>query len=193
MVKSKKIEQAQVLLAELGDAPVTPAMLTQGRQLLQSRHEYEVVRLWEQPTDAFLNSPGLLPLAVLTQTPDKAETLRQVAAQTEAIENTREQSNVVAAAAILAGLLLERSFINRVLRKEIMQQSVIYQDIKDEGRLEESQSLVLRQLTRRLGEIPAELRSQIEGLSLEQTEALGEALLDFTERGDLDLWLRINQ
>ncbi len=45
-----------------------------------------------------------------------------------------------------------------------MQQSVIYQDIKDEGRvegreegrLEESQSLVLRQLNRRIGEIPAE-------------------------------------
>ncbi|PZD70446.1 hypothetical protein C1752_12229 [Acaryochloris thomasi RCC1774] len=71
---------------------------------------------------------------------------------------------MVAAAAILAGLSLERSFINRVLRKEIMQQSVIYQDIKDEGRvegreegrLEESQSLVLRQLNRRIGEIPAE-------------------------------------
>nr|WP_110989010.1 DUF4351 domain-containing protein [Acaryochloris thomasi] len=33
------------------------------------------------------------------------------------------------------------------------------------------------------------MKSQIQSLTLEQTEALGEALLDFTERGDLVRWL----
>ncbi|MGF1601622.1 MAG: DUF4351 domain-containing protein [Thermosynechococcaceae cyanobacterium] len=49
-----------------------------------------------------------------------------------------------------------------------------------------------RQLTQqRIGHVNSEVRSQIEGLSLEQTEALGEALLlDFTERADLVEWLR---
>ncbi|PZD70445.1 hypothetical protein C1752_12228 [Acaryochloris thomasi RCC1774] len=51
-----------------------------------TRHEYEVVRLWEQPTEAFLNSPGLLPFAVLTQTSDKARTLQQVAARSDVME-----------------------------------------------------------------------------------------------------------
>ncbi|NEO95963.1 MAG: Rpn family recombination-promoting nuclease/putative transposase, partial [Moorea sp. SIO3G5] len=37
-----------------------------------TRHEFEVIRLWEQSTQAFLESTGLLPLAVLTQTPDPA-------------------------------------------------------------------------------------------------------------------------
>ncbi|MGB7414698.1 MAG: DUF4351 domain-containing protein [Thermosynechococcaceae cyanobacterium] len=64
---------------------------------------------------------------------------------------------------------------------------------KDEGRVEGNQSLVLRQLTRRLGEISPAVRSQIEGLSLEQTEALGEALLDFEELGDLLGWLKREQ
>ncbi len=39
--------------------------------------------------------------------------------------------------------------------------------------------LVLRLLTRRVGELPQEVRSRIETLSLEQLENLGEALLDF--------------
>lgn len=40
------------------------------------RCEFEVIRLWEQPTQPFLKSVGLLPLAVLTDTPDQAQTLR---------------------------------------------------------------------------------------------------------------------
>ncbi|MGB7414259.1 MAG: DUF4351 domain-containing protein [Thermosynechococcaceae cyanobacterium] len=59
--------------------------------------------------------------------------------------------------------------------------------------LDGDRSFVLLQLTRRLGEISPEVRSQIEGLSLEQTEALGEALLDFVERVDLVNWLKGNQ
>lgn len=50
-------------------------------------------------------------------------------------------------------------------------------------------SLILRQLTRRVGEIPDTLQSQIDGLSLAQLEALGEALLDFVRLPDLEAWL----
>jgi predicted transposase/invertase (TIGR01784 family) len=66
------------------------------------RTEFEVIRIWEQPTEAFLESTGLLPLAVLTQTPDKAQTLRQVAAKVDAIQEKRVQSNIAASAGILA-------------------------------------------------------------------------------------------
>ncbi|PZD70436.1 hypothetical protein C1752_12219 [Acaryochloris thomasi RCC1774] len=166
-----------------------------------TRHEFEVIRLWEQPTEPFLNSAGLLPLAVLTQAQDKAQILRQVSARVEAIEDKRAQSNVTASAAILAGLSLDRNTIYKVLRQDIMKQSVIYQDIQQEGEqrgeqtgaLKGERSLVLRLLARRIGEIPAELRSQIQSLSLEQTEALGEALLDFTERSDLTNWLKSHE
>jgi predicted transposase/invertase (TIGR01784 family) len=155
-----------------------------------TRHEFEVVRLWEQPTQLFLESTGLLPLAVLTATPDAAQTLRQVAASVDEISEKRVQSNVAASAGILAGLLLKRDVINQILRRDIMQQSVIYQDIKDEGRQEGEQSLVLRQLSRRIGEVSSERKSQIQGLSLSQLESLGEALLDFTKSDDLDEWMR---
>ncbi len=70
-----------------------------------------------------------------------------------------------------------------------MQQSVIYQDILQEGEERGERSLILRQLTRRIGELSPEMRSQIQALSLPQLEALGEALLDFTKPEDLDEWM----
>jgi predicted transposase YdaD len=59
----------------------------------------------------------------------------------------------------------------------------------ERGKQEQGQTLVLRQLQRRVGEIPQEVREQIQALSLEQLEALGEALLDFTAFEDLRDWL----
>ncbi len=50
-------------------------------------------------------------------------------------------------------------------------------------------SLILRQLTRRVGALSEGLQSQVERLSLPQLEALGEALLDFTGLADLEQWL----
>jgi predicted transposase/invertase (TIGR01784 family) len=166
------------------------------------RYEFEVIRLWEQPTEPFLEATGLLPLAVLSKTQDKAQTLRQVAAKVDAIPDMRVQSNVAASAGILAGLILEKGFINQVLRREIMQQSVIYQEILQEGEqkgrqegeqsgaLKEAQSLILRQLVRRYSDLSPTMKSQIQALSLTLLESLGEALLDFTSVDDLRGWLQ---
>ena len=160
-------------------------------------HEFEVIRLWEQPLEVFLSTPGLLPFAALSRVTDRPEALRQVATQLDAIKNRRMQSNVTAAAAILAGLVLERGMIQQILRREIMQESVIYQDILQEGlqkgRQEEGRSLILLQLTRKFGEVPPDVGSQIERLSLTQLEALGEALLDFSTLQELTSWLDNNR
>lgn len=61
---------------------------------------------------------------------------------------------------------------------------------REEGREEEARSLVLRLLNRRVGAIPDMLLSQIQALSLEQLEELGEALLDFRAIADLEQWLK---
>ncbi|MDX2228508.1 MAG: DUF4351 domain-containing protein [Leptolyngbyaceae cyanobacterium bins.349] len=67
-----------------------------------------------------------------------------------------------------------------------------YQDILEEGRQEGRQegerSLILRLLTRQVGELSAEMRSHINTLSLEQLENLGEALLEFNAIADLEQW-----
>ncbi|MEA5601747.1 DUF4351 domain-containing protein [Nostoc sp. UHCC 0252] len=61
---------------------------------------------------------------------------------------------------------------------------------KQEGKQEGEQALVLRQLQKRVGELPDEVRERIQSLSLEQLEALGEALLDFSAIADLLNWLQ---
>ena len=60
---------------------------------------------------------------------------------------------------------------------------------RTEGRTEEAKSLVLKQLDRLIGSIALETAAKIRALPLEQVEQLGEALLDFSDRADLDKWL----
>ncbi|NEU75301.1 DUF4351 domain-containing protein [Hassallia byssoidea VB512170] len=55
------------------------------------------------------------------------------------------------------------------------------------------QELVLRLLQRRVGELPEEVTKEVQALSREQLESLGEALLDFTEIDDLLRWLRAHR
>jgi predicted transposase/invertase (TIGR01784 family) len=160
-------------------------------------HHFEVIRLWEQPTELFLAVPGLLPFAVLSQTEQPAEVLREVARQVETISDKRLQSNVAAATAVLAGLSLDKDVIQSILRRDMMRESVIYQDIKQEGwqegrqegLVEGERTLVFRLLDRKLGTLPSEIRSTVNTLSLLQLEALGEALLDFGSIDDLSQWL----
>ncbi|MEH1919130.1 DUF4351 domain-containing protein [Nostoc sp.] len=60
---------------------------------------------------------------------------------------------------------------------------------KEEGRQERKENLILRLLNRRIDEIDASLIGRIKGLSIEQLENLGEALLDFSSVADLETWL----
>ena len=60
---------------------------------------------------------------------------------------------------------------------------------RQEGRTEEGQALILRQLTRRVGNVPIETEIRVKALSLVQLEDLGEALLDFAKIEDLLAWL----
>jgi predicted transposase/invertase (TIGR01784 family) len=167
----------------------------------QLYHEFQVVRLWEQPTELFFQCPGLLPFAALSQTSDRASVLQQVAQSIDELRDRQQQSNLSAATGILAGLVLDRQVIRRVLRRELMQESVIYQELREEARqevrleerLEGERSLILRLLTRKVGELPDSVRSQIAALPVDQLESLGEALLDFRTIADLDAWLRRQQ
>jgi predicted transposase YdaD len=74
-----------------------------------------------------------------------------------------------------------------------LKQTRVYQQGREEGREEGEQSLILRQLSRCIGELPDTLRDQIIALPLESLEELGEALLDFEEIEDLQDWLLAHQ
>jgi predicted transposase/invertase (TIGR01784 family) len=162
-------------------------------EIENTRHQFEVIRLWEQPASIFLESPGLYPFASLAQTDEPESILRSVAVRIEEIEGRKVQADLAATASILAGLVLDKNLVKQILRRDIMRESVIYQDIlvegRVEGRVEEARGLIIRQLTRKLGNVSPELVAKIEALSLERVELLGEDLLDFTSIVNLEKWL----
>lgn len=77
------------------------------------------------------------------------------------------------------------------------QQTRFYQEAKEEGRQEGRQegerAIILRLLNRRLEQISPEIQGQIEALTLEQLEDLGDAVLDFSTPDDLQQWLQNNR
>jgi len=70
-----------------------------------------------------------------------------------------------------------------------LKETRVYREIKEEGREAKARSLIFRLLTKRVRELPQQLRQRVENLSLQQLENLSEALLDFTSMADLQAWL----
>jgi len=125
----KRMHQVVVYLRQTS----SPLVYQTQFELPKLRHEFEVIRLWEQPVDLFLNTPGLLPFAVLAQTSNPTAVLNTVVEQVETLESRTQQQDVAASTAILAGLVLEKRVIQQLLRTELMEESVIYQDILQKG------------------------------------------------------------
>ena len=74
-----------------------------------------------------------------------------------------------------------------------MQESVIYQDILQNGQQRGEVAFIMRQLTRRFSAIAPELQTKIQQLSIPQLEDLGETLLDFSSVNDLIAWLETQE
>ncbi|MEH2323703.1 MAG: Rpn family recombination-promoting nuclease/putative transposase [Nostoc sp.] len=149
--------------------------------LENSLHRFEVIRLWEQPTEIFFNSPGLLPFAALSQTDDQRRTLEEAAQVIEAINDTRIRSNVAASTAVLAGLVLNKDVIKRILRSDIMRESVIYQDILQEGLAQGLEQGIEQGIEQKTQEIAVNMLNEgvaialivrVTGLTIEQVQQL---------------------
>jgi predicted transposase/invertase (TIGR01784 family) len=156
-------------------------------------HEFRVVRLWEQETEPFLESTGLLPYAALTDTDDREGVLREVARKIEEIDSRREQGNLMTIAAVMGALSLENDVVERIFRRDIMQASPMYhqlkawakEDVERELRLtveheigesvalQERRSIALNLLHQG---ISLEMIAQATGLSIEQLQQLQQDL-----------------
>jgi len=120
--------------------------------------------------------------------------------------------------AFFASFVLEGDVVRQIMRWDmaVLRESPWYQEILREGerlgeqkgreagrnegrmegrneRLHRQRSLILKQLTRRVGDLAPAMIDQIQALSLEQVEALGEALLDFSQPQELLTWLERHQ
>jgi predicted transposase YdaD len=115
--------------------------------------------------------------------------LSQVAQSVARISDKETRQNIAGYAEILAGLRFEKSLIRQLLREDIMQESVIYQDILQKGKQEEALGLCLSLLDERFGELDSSIIARVQVLNKEQLEALCRALLRISLIADLEVWL----
>jgi predicted transposase/invertase (TIGR01784 family) len=162
-----------------------------------TRHEYRVVKMWEQDPEIFLQDLSLLPLATLAATTHPEQLLNRIAQRLSRIDSAAQRREVSAYTQVLAGLRFEKRLIETVFQEGIMRESVIYQEILQEGerkgRQEGELTLVMRLITHRFGQISPAIAAQIGTLSLAELENLGEALFDFSSLSELEAWLRSHQ
>ena len=168
---------------------------------LQARQDYCVINLWEVEAELVFERSldTLLPFVPILKDGGNQPTVRRALIQLQQNEELVELESLLG---FFASFVLDTELVRQIMRWDmtVLRESPWYQEIRQEslqeGRQEGEQTgearLVLRQLTRRIGDISPELRSQIQSLTLNQLEALGEALLDFTESNDLVSWLEKN-
>ena len=173
------------------------------RNLEQSNaHPYRALLNCEQVHRVYLNELGeiqQLPLGValmvLTtlEEAQAAEAARYLLARTQQQipdpEASRAIIEMISTIMVYKFTNLSRQEVDTMLGLQLADTRV-YREAKEEGRQEGESALILRLLSRRLGEVTPEQRSQIQALSINQLEALGEALLDFTKPEDLEEWWR---
>ena len=107
--------------------------------------------------------------------------LSQVGEAVAAITDQKIQGNIAAASAVLAGIVLKKDVIRKIFRSEIMRESVIYQEILEEGeakgiakgeakgKAETTKQIALNMLR---SNIAVDLVVQITGLSIKQVQKL---------------------
>ncbi|WP_375470481.1 Rpn family recombination-promoting nuclease/putative transposase [uncultured Nostoc sp.] len=156
-------------------------------------HRYRVVRMWEQDSGLFLNNVNLLPLATLSRTDSSQDLLSQVAEKVAKISDREIKQNIAGYTEILAGLRFDKTLIRQMLSEDIMQESVIYQDIlqkgQEQGKQQEAFSLCMSLLEERFGEIDDSIYQKVKTLKIEQVEALCRALFRISEIDNLVAWL----
>jgi len=192
-----EIKQFVIFLQPTSD----PMAFTEEYTDTNTTHRYKAIRLWEQDPAVFLDNPGLLPLAPLTKTDSPEILLSQIAERIARIPQESERQNITGCTEILAGLRFDKDLIYQFLREEMMQESVIYQDILQKGELKgelrgelkgekrEALKLITKLLNRQLGQLNSFLIERIQELSTQQLEALVDILFNFTTENDLILWL----
>jgi predicted transposase YdaD len=171
---------------------------------LQARQDFHVINLWEVDAEMVFEQAldTLLPFVPILKDGGNEQTVRRALVQLQQNEQLVELESLLG---FFASFVLETELVQQIMRWDVtvLRESPWYLEIQQEseqvgeqrgeqrGRTEEARSLILRQLTRRVGILPPEIRSQVESLNLEKLESLGEALLDFSSGADLVEWLRV--
>ncbi len=176
---------------------------------LQARQDYRVINLWE--VDAAIvweqSLDALLPFVPILKNGGAAAVVQRALNQLRQDEQFVELEPLLS---FFASFVLSTDVVRQIMRWDmaVLRESPWYQEILREGLqigaqqgiqqgiqqglqqgLQRERSLILKLLTRKVGDLAPEITNQVQELSQEQLEALHEALLDFTQVDDLAAWL----
>jgi hypothetical protein len=167
-----------------------------GRQT--NRYHYEVVRLWQEDPDIYLNgSIDLVPLAPLTQVsePELAGLVRRMRDRLDQ-EPPSRANQLWGASYLLMGLRFPDPLIDDLLKGVAnLKESTTYQKVlregREEGRITEARRFLIVLGTERFGEPDTACLTSLEAIpSAEQIEALGRKMITDPAVGSWDDLLR---
>ncbi|MCF2149385.1 Rpn family recombination-promoting nuclease/putative transposase [Desmonostoc muscorum LEGE 12446] len=169
-----------------------PSNLMIHRALLESG---QVRRVYLDELGDLRQQPLGLGLMLLTNVTAEAEAVEGARFLLEQARQQSEQAiiDLVTTIIVYKFSTLSREEIEEMLGLNLEEPRAIVEakeQGREEGKVEGERAIVLRLLNRRVGNISDALMSQIQGLSVEQLEALGDALLDFSTLADLEGWLQ---
>ena len=179
---------------------------------LQARQDYRVINFWEVEAEEILKQ-DLWSLIPFLPTMKGANEELIEAARARVILDTEMQLTKIGDELEFALALFTEAFFGKesAIRIfgdkmiEIIAQTSLYQEVlrrgKEEGlekgreegiekgREEEIRRVLLKQLTKRFGEIDTNTAESVNELSVEKAENLAEAIFDLETREDLNNWL----
>ncbi len=198
----KIVRQALVILQDSGIT--VPGQYQDESAFLR----YNVVRLWETNPQDLWEHEGLLPLAVLCRADDAPLHLLELVAERIATTgDIAERREKTAMTRVLAGLRFPLKLVSEILLEtEMLEESVVYQDILqrgvqrgvqqgvqqglEQGERRGEQKIILQQLSYRFGRVDKRLEQRIGKLSTERIEELGRMLFELRDLDDLRNWLK---
>jgi predicted transposase/invertase (TIGR01784 family) len=131
--------------------------------------EFDIIRIWEVPAAELMAYEGLLPFVALSQTEDASASLRSAVEAINQMSDESQQHEAMAATYVLAGLKLDKAIISSIIRRDVMQESVTYQAIVQEGEDKKGRAIALNLLREGLS---IELVARTTGLSIEAVQQL---------------------
>lgn len=159
---------------------------------LEARQDYRVINLWEVEAAIVFEQSlnALLPFVPVLKNGGESTVVQRALNQLRGDQQLVELESLLA---FFASFVLGSEVVRQIMRWDmaVLRESPWYQEILREGEQRE-RSLILKQLNRRVGALSPEITVQVQALSIDQLEALGEALLDFTQVDELNAWLERN-
>jgi predicted transposase YdaD len=133
------------------------------------------------------NPTALMALTTIDEasTPKVARSMLEQSRKQESPEAIRAIIEMITTILVYKFTNLSRQEAEAMLGITTLQETRFYQEAKQDG----ERTLMLRLLTRQVEDLPEAVLTKIDDLSIEQVEALAEALLDFRAIADLETWL----